>query len=223
MNYQAHRVGGAAAGIVVSTSLYDTKLNMNDPSLFIGMGIFIMSDYISSFINLNNFPYLSNVIRNILNIGLKMAGLMLIANTAIALILFGGMIGGILPDIDHPGSKIGRATKPLSIVINKLFGHRGATHSLLAALLVMYGLFMLSSFVPNDIKGFYSPFAIGISVGYVSHLILDMLTVSGIPLFLPITRKVFRIGRLKSGVHDPLVIIFIILATGIYLYQFVLY
>lgn len=121
---------------------------------------------------------------------------------AIVPIIVGGYLGGLLPDIDHPGSKIGRALYPVAWVVNKLFGHRGATHSLLALFLTTV-LFILPSLALDGYAGFmYTQFAIGVSAGFVSHLILDMTTKSGIPLLYPFLRKSFRISKLTTGKHD---------------------
>ena len=46
--------------------------------------------------------------------------------------LYGGaVVGGLLPDIDHPDSKIGKMISPLSDFIISVVGHRTLTHSLL--------------------------------------------------------------------------------------------
>lgn len=124
---------------------------------------------------------------------------------AIAPIIAGGYIGGLLPDIDHPGSKVGRALYPIAWVVNKLFGHRGATHSLLALFLTSV-LFILPSLMLSGFVGFlYTQFAIGIAAGFLSHLILDMTTKSGIPILYPFVSRSFRIARLTTGKHDMLV------------------
>lgn len=139
--------------------------------------------------------------------------------TAIIPMVVGGYLGGLLPDIDHPGSKIGKALYPVAWVVNKLFGHRGATHSLLALFLTSV-LFLLPSLSLDGFIGFlYKQFAIGIGVGFLSHLILDMSTKSGVPLMYPFSRKSFNIGRLTTGKHDILVsaIAVFLTATTIYL------
>ena len=63
------------------------------------------------------------------------------------LLVGAGVIGAVLPDICHGGSKIGRALPVVSKVINKIFGHRSFTHSLL--FLVLIAVFM-DSFVTNE-------------------------------------------------------------------------
>ncbi len=41
---------------------------------------------------------------------------------------FLGMFAGLLPDIDHPRSTLGRKRKSLSLAVNAIAGHRGITH-----------------------------------------------------------------------------------------------
>ena len=175
--------------------------------------------------------------------------------------MMGGAIGSLIPDIDHEGSLIGRKMKPVSHVVRKVCGHRGYTHSLLAlfiyslicmglskviihacegetdfsnkiflgivtALILGSAAFFVLNRMHHIVKknevvkivgliclvGFvgaiidtslilhYVPFyLIGSMVGYFSHLVLDMLTVSGVPLFKPFTDHMFRIAKLRTG------------------------
>jgi len=83
----------------------------------------------------------------------------------------------LLPDIDTPESKLGRRI-PGSFIINLVFGHRGAMHSLLMAF-ITYLIFM--SLAPQ--------YAIYVLAGYLSHLFLDMFTGQGVSLFWPIQKK----------------------------------
>ncbi|MFC5560216.1 metal-dependent hydrolase [Ureibacillus thermophilus] len=74
--------------------------------------------------------------------------------------------------------------------MNKLFGHRGITHTLIfsivipliIAVIAFYGLDGLS-------QSMMMYFSIGLFVGILSHLILDAMTKSGVP---PTTRSVQR-------------------------------
>lgn len=91
---------------------------------------------------------------------------------------YGGVaLGSLLPDIDHPNSYLGRKLYPISVLINKCFGHRGFTHSFLS--LTLLGLATTFWWVEN----FY--FFGGLFLGYLSHLLADMTTVSGVPLLYP--------------------------------------
>ncbi|RKO61839.1 metal-dependent hydrolase [Caldibacillus debilis] len=137
---------------------------------------------------------------------------------AIGTSVIGGALGGLLPDIDHPGSTLGRRARILSYPINKLAGHRGITHTLLALVLLSYLLFVISGWIPIAWKGYGLVFFIGIIIGYASHLVLDMLTVSGIPLLYPFSSKMIRIAGLRTGKDDWLVILLTVAVTGTYLY-----
>ena len=98
------------------------------------------------------------------------------------LIMLGaGVVGALLPDICHGGSKIGRKLPILSKLINMIFGHRTFTHSLLFLVIVA---FLLNTFIPNEaVKA-------GFLAGMVSHYVLDMATKNGIKLLFPISMTV---------------------------------
>lgn len=98
-------------------------------------------------------------------------------------------IGAILPDIDHPKGWLSQKI-PLLHYPFKVFGHRGATHSLLAALII-FG-------VMGAIFG-GSVITMGITIGYVSHILLDLLNPRGVPLFYPITKEKYKIARIHTG------------------------
>lgn len=90
----------------------------------------------------------------------------------------------VLPDIDHTKSPIGKLFYPLSRFLDRKFGHRTITHSLL----VYFGLFAIVSFIctiylkDNTITIIYA-------FSYLSHLIFDMMTKQGVPLFYPFKRN----------------------------------
>ncbi|WP_240375471.1 metal-dependent hydrolase [Bacillus piscicola] len=89
------------------------------------------------------------------------------------------LAGGLLPDICHPFSWIGRRVGVLSMLIRKLFGHRTITHSLLFVLL----LYFAAGGVPGSMG---SAVQIGVTAGVLSHIILDMLTSRGVALLYPV-------------------------------------
>ncbi len=104
--------------------------------------------------------------------------------------------GALLPDIDHPGSAFGRRVKPVSLLISAIFGHRGITHSRLAALALGLLLFFKVELMPD--------WAFGLVIGYLSHLIGDWMTPSGVPLLWPSREKfcapyVFRTGSIDEA------------------------
>lgn len=107
----------------------------------------------------------------------------------------GTIIGAILPDIDSPTSRLGRCVPILSKVLNKGFGHRGLFHSpvFLGIISGVYWFFKIRYNIYNQY------FLFGILTGDLLHLLQDMMTIGGIPLFYPFSRKKFSIGCFKSG------------------------
>ena len=99
----------------------------------------------------------------------------------------------LLPDIDHPKSVLGQRFKWISQPIARAFGHRGFTHSLLAVAISLW-LFQLNVpadwFLPADVLQ-------GLTLGYLSHIVADMLTPAGVPLLWP-CRWRFRLPLLNS-------------------------
>lgn len=77
------------------------------------------------------------------------------------------VFGSILPDIDHPGSMIGKNTP----IFPKLLKHRGFTHSILFCIL----MFLINFWV---------------GIGCVVHIIMDMMTRQGVELFYPNHSKI---------------------------------
>ncbi|MDS9470739.1 metal-dependent hydrolase [Sporosarcina pasteurii] len=104
-----------------------------------------------------------------------------IANEDPMILVGAGIVGALLPDICHSGSKLGRKLPLLSKIINTLFGHRTFTHSILFLVLIAS---LMNAFFPNDVV------KTGILVGMVSHYILDMATRNGIKLFFPLNLTV---------------------------------
>lgn len=99
----------------------------------------------------------------------------------------------LLPDIDHPKSLLGQRLKWISQPIARAFGHRGFTHSLLA---VAVSLWLFQVNVPAD---WLLPADVlqGMTLGYLSHIVADMLTPAGVPLLWPIRMR-FRFPLLNS-------------------------
>jgi inner membrane protein len=87
------------------------------------------------------------------------------------------VFGALLPDLDTPKSAIGRLLRPLAVWLERKYGHRQATHSLLALGLL--------SFVTAPLINLKLFWWLALLSGYLSHLILDSLNKSGVPLFFP--------------------------------------
>jgi inner membrane protein len=85
-----------------------------------------------------------------------------------------------LADIDVPSSIWGRTFKPISKAINRRYGHRTITHSLLF-LLITWGIVKgICGLIETEV-----PYPTVYLMAYASHIIFDMMTVQGVPLFYP--------------------------------------
>lgn len=114
------------------------------------------------------------------------------------LLVAGGIVGSMLPDIDHPASAFGRRMRPVSDLISAIFGHRGITHSLIAVVAVLLGAAIAFRYVRWH-AGFSVPFLIGLAAGYLSHLAGDFFTNSGVPLLWPAKRRFVSPLRIFTG------------------------
>jgi inner membrane protein len=95
--------------------------------------------------------------------------------------------GSLLPDIDTPTSSIGRPLFPLARRINEKLGHRTATHSFLGvavfalAAAALEALARATGLLSPD--GF--PLAVCLTLGYLSHVLIDTVNKTGVELFWP--------------------------------------
>lgn len=107
--------------------------------------------------------------------------------------LGGAVIGSTLPDIDHKNSYIGKKAKPVSKAINKFAGHRKLFHAPL-----LY-LFLYSTSLGMTTNTLLLIGLKGLFLGILSHLILDSLTIGGLPWFYPFSKKRFSLGKVKTN------------------------
>lgn len=130
---------------------------------------------------------------------------------AILLLIF-SFLGSTFPDIDQRESTSGRRFFLLSICfafwrfiartlklknIERMFGHRGITHSLIIPLILYCIYFLL-----NDTFHFYysiNYMVNGFFLGIGTHLLLDMFNPSGIPVFAPFSYIKVNIAKIKTG------------------------
>jgi len=115
-------------------------------------------------------------------IGLGVAVGLATANDVRSPALFAGIvaaavIGALLPDIDHPGSRISRRLPIVGLPFQLLCGHRGFTHSLVGLVGLLLTLATLRAPVWLAMAGLF---------GYASHIVADMMTVNGVQLLWPI-------------------------------------
>lgn len=107
-------------------------------------------------------------------------------------LVFGTIIGSLLPDIDHPESKMGRHIPIVPHMMYLVAGHRGITHSLIFVIILL------------TLGFFWMPF-FGLAIGSVIHIVGDMLTPSGVPFFWPKKQR-YRIAKIRTGsVFDILI------------------
>ena len=105
------------------------------------------------------------------------------------------VILSILVDIDNIRSSVGQKLEPYARALNFLFRHRGLLHSVWIPL----ALFLLLANLNMTI-------ALGIAVGYGSHLLIDAITIEGIMPFYPIKHK-FRGFVRVGGITEQLIVI----------------
>lgn len=102
----------------------------------------------------------------------------------------------LLPDFDHPDAMLPRMFgwpgRALAAVISGLFGHRTLTHSFLGMGLLTLGMAFIPG-LPLYVAG-------AVLLGCATHILGDMLTISGVPLFWPHGRD-FRIGWMRTDGH----------------------
>lgn len=139
------------------------------------------------------------------------------------IILF-AVIGSIMPDIDHPNSTIGRIFYFISVPLERRYGHRTVTHSLIGwvissiifAFLVFISVWLLE-FVWKLSLGYWDlapRWIAAYSISYLSHLILDMFNPRGSQMFWPDPgRDVIPKNpkfRLESGAKAEVLVFFIL-------------
>lgn len=101
--------------------------------------------------------------------------------------------GSLLPDVDHPRSWAGKRIWPVSAIIGMIFGHRGITHSLVAAI----ALGLLAAVLP---LGASPTWIFPLGFGYLSHLVADWMTPSGIPLLWPVRKSfICPVVQIRTG------------------------
>jgi inner membrane protein len=103
-------------------------------------------------------------------------------------------VGSLLPDLDHPESALGRRLPLISVPLSRLVGHRGVTHSLLAVV-GLFGVLLAVVAIPayQGLGGLIMPLV----MGYLSHILGDAMTPSGVPLFWP-KRRTYSLNLFKT-------------------------
>lgn len=122
---------------------------------------------------------------------------------SLALAAIGAAVGALLPDLDASTSLLQKASvagiRPLALpgrYANRRFGHRGFPHSFLAL-----GLWSTASLPIAWVSVWLW---LGLSLGYLSHLLGDACTRSGLRLLYPDRRVVHLLPRpLRLSTGSP--------------------
>ena len=131
-----------------------------------------------------------------------------------AVLLAVAAFGGLMPDIDAPRSKFHTLTKGVFRIIGITTQHRGFFHSVPAVfILYVAALFALWRFHPA--------LPAALTLGYVSHIVIDMLTPGGVRVLFPIKKKFRWIPRKLApntgGIVDNL--LFVLASGGLVLFM----
>ncbi len=118
------------------------------------------------------------------------------------------VLGVLLPDIDHPNSKLNNTIK-VTKVVPVFFKHRGFFHSMFPAAAILIVFYLFSSF----------EYGIALFIGYFAHLFSDGMTVSGVNLMHPLAKMHMR-GFIKTGSLAESIIFIAVVALSIYLVVF---
>ena len=112
-----------------------------------------------------------------------------------SLYILSALAGALLPDLDKP-----RGLWPRLVVAGTLGGHRYLSHSLLGVALAGAILYAILAFLVPPLGFAGGLLWLGFVIGYLSHLLLDGLTVEGVPWLLPYVRarsSLIPVSRLR--------------------------
>lgn len=136
-------------------------------------------------------------------VGVALARSLGVTDEQAALTVALAVIGSLAPDLDTPQSYISRLLilNPVHLFVR----HRGVLHSGLVAGLLM-------------VAGLVHPLALPFAMGYASHILIDALTVSGVPVLWP-RRESLRGPFRTGGLMDHLLWLAAIAGAGLQISQ----
>ena len=133
-----------------------------------------------------------------------------IAKTTLFLCLV--IIIGTIPDIDHEKSRISKRFRKTSHILRLVISHRGFMHSVYPAIIFYL---LLQHFG-------YPTWALGVTIGYLSHLLGDAITTEGVNFLNPFLHLKIE-GFIHSGtIMETVVLIILLIANGVMIYSFLL-
>lgn len=150
------------------------------------------------------------------------AGIML-SNTPIdalgaGLIVISSAFASLLPDLDHPNSIASHRHKLISKFVRNFTEHRGFTHTLLCGGLLTMFIFLIGLSLPPIPRYYIGFVTIGFLTGYLSHLLLDIITPAGLAIFAPVSNYTVRIIGVNQQDHKWIVRIVLLLILGVFVF-----
>lgn len=129
-------------------------------------------------------------------------------------------IGAWLPDADTPSSKAGLCVYPFAAWMERCFGHRTVTHSLVGVGIFALLIAPLLCFGWSALVWFSA-----LLCGYASHLLADAATKAGVPLLWPSRARFVFPGnddlRIKTGSKVEVALLACLCLVGLLLIPFV--
>ena len=151
--------------------------------------------------------------------GLNITGAFADSPVKLAALIGSSLIGAVILDIDKKNTTISNRHPVVSFFTRLFTTHRGFTHSLLSMVITGSLVYIISSAIVPNLK---NPVCSGYLLGYLSHLILDMLNPKGVPLFFPCKVKISLAGIKTGGITEAVIrlaLVVVIIAEGYLIYK----
>jgi inner membrane protein len=125
------------------------------------------------------------------------------------------LLGSLFPDIDHPNALLPTHFSPFKHV-SDFTDHRGIVHSLIGSIALWLAALAISLYI-----GFGVLVAFGFWFGYVTHLVADSMTKSGISWVQLFGKEGKVSGPIRTGGSLEQGLFILLIAVGSYLFLFV--
>jgi inner membrane protein len=126
------------------------------------------------------------------------------------------VVGSLLPDIDQPRAFLARQLclfKRASRGIGRYVTHRGIVHSLLAALIATFAVWVVALFYDLETLAVTCFF-----LGFISHLAADSLNPTGIKWLQPVTKAKLKDGIRTGSAMEKLFFLLVVAAISVIFY-----